>query len=182
MSVKGCVSVQWILGYGDGIEATPQQLGARLDFIRDVTNADVSPWVPLVVRGAAMPLPFLTCASMEGISGLFITAHADAVHFLCEGLYLGQIDIVVINSCLLIPNYGKQLLEILSRSSANPQIELFFAKQENIYPGGPRLIKCVTISNIGEFGFQTSVSERNMFRNRKRGFKDAIYASFDKVC
>ena len=171
MSVKGCVSVQWILGYGDGIEATPQQLGARLDFIRDVTNADVSPWVPLVVRGAAMPLPFLTCASMEGISGLFITAHADAVHFLCEGLYLGQIDIVVINSCLLIPNYGKRLLEILS-----------IANQETIYPGGPRLVKCVTISNIGEFGFQTSVSERNMFRNRKRGFKDAIYASFDKVC
>ena len=115
--------MQWILGYGDGIEATPQQLGARLDFIRDVTNADVSPWVPLVVRGAAMPLPFLTCASMEGISGLFITAHADAVHFLCEGLYLGQIDIVVINSCLLIPNYGKRLLEILS--IANPQIDLF---------------------------------------------------------
>ena len=102
------------------------------------------------------------------------------MHFLCEGLYLGQIDIVVINSCLLIPNYGKRLLEILS--IANPQIDLFFAKQETIYPGGPRLVKCVTISNIGEFGFQTSVSERNMFRNRKRGFKDAIYASFDKVC
>ena len=172
--------MQWILGYGDGVEVTPQQLDARLDFIKDVTNADVSPWGPLVVREAAMPLPFLTCASEDGISGVFITAHANAVHFLCKRLYLGQKDIIVINSCLLIPNYGKQLLEVLS--STNPQIELFFAKQETIYPGGPRLVKCVTISNIGEFGFQTSTSERNMFRYRKLGLKNAIYVSFDKVC
>lgn len=178
MSVKGCDSVQWIFGYGDGIEVTPQQLDARLDFIRDVSSADVSPWKPLV-RGAAMPLPLLTCTSEDGIPGLFITAHANAVHFLCEWLYLWRKDIVVINSCLLIPNYGKQLLKVLS--SANPQIELFFAKQETVYPGGPRLAKCVTISNIGEFGFQTSASERNMFRHRKLGLKNAIYASFDKA-
>ncbi len=179
MSVKGCGSVQWIFGYGDGIEVTPQQLDARLDFIKDVSNAGVSPWKPLVVRGAAMPLPFFICTSEDGIPGVFITAHADAVHFLCERLYLGQKDIVVINSCLLIPNYGEQLLKVLS--SANPQIELFFAKQETVYLGGPRLAKCVTISNIGGFGFQTSASERNMFRHRKLGLKNAIYASFDKV-
>ena len=58
MSVKGCGSVQWIFGYGDGIEVTPQQLDARLDFIRDVSNAGVSPWKPLVVRGAASRFPF----------------------------------------------------------------------------------------------------------------------------
>lgn len=100
MSVKGCGSVQWIFGYGDGIEVTPQQLDARLDFIRDVSNAGVSPWKPLVIRGAAMPLPFFTCTSEDGIPGVFITAHADDVRFLCERLYLGQKDIVVINSCL----------------------------------------------------------------------------------
>ena len=171
--------MQWIFAYGDGIEVTPQQLDARLSFIRDVSNADVSPWKPLIVRGAAIPLPFLTCTSDDGIPGLFITAHVTAVHFLCERLYLRQKDIVVINSCLLIPHYGKHLLEVLS--SANPQIELFFAKQENVYPKGPHLAKCVTISNIGEFGFQTSVSERNMFRHRKLGLKNAIYASFDKI-
>ena len=169
--------MQWIFGYGNGIEVTTQQLDARLDFIRDVSNAGVSPWKSLVIRGA--PLPFLTCTSEDGIPGLFITAHANDVNFLCKWLYLGEKSIVVINSCLLIPNHGKQLLRVLS--STNPQIELFFAKQETVYLGGPRIAKCVTISSKGEFGFQTSASERSMFRHRRLGLKNAISASFEKV-
>lgn len=169
--------MQWILGHGKGIEFTSQQLDARMNFIKSVTNADVSPWKPLFTNG--LVLPFLTCVSNDGVSGLFITAHSNVVYSLCNLLYLTHTNIIVINSCLLIPEQWKQILEFLSKS--NPRMELFFAKQETIYFNGPLLAKYVTISNVGEFGFRTSISERDMFRNRKLGIKDSIYVSFDKL-
>lgn len=171
--------MQWILGPGAGIEVSPQQLEARRDFIKDVTSAEVSSWGPLSFKGVAVPLPFLTCTSKDGISGVFITAHADGAYFLCEQSIFEPKDVVIINSCLLVPHCREMILKILYKE--NPQVEVFFAEQETFYPGGPYVAKFVTISDLGEFGFQTSISERKLFRNRKRGLINAINASFDKV-
>ena len=38
-----------------------------------------------------------------------------------------------------------------------------------------------TVEDIGKFGFQTSVSERKLFANRRKGFMEAVNLSFDKV-
>jgi hypothetical protein len=73
----------------------------------------------------------------------------------------------------------KKLLYQLKRT--NKKAELWFAKQE-LYVDETRLFRqSTTLYNVGQFGFQTSLSERELFRNRKKGLVEAIRQSFDRV-
>ena len=55
-------------------------------------------------------------------------------------------------------------------------VSLYYAHQKRTLTG-----QYVNLSYEGNFGFQTSVSERKLFRNRKKGLREAITLAFDHI-
>ena len=110
---------------------------------------------------------------------MFITAHIDDVCAFCQSPIVYTKDFLLANTCIWKFNTDKVLLASILRS--NPIFELWFAKQEIILDG-PRMPKqSVEIKDLGNFGFQTSLSERDLFRHRRKGLRSAISASFVQV-
>lgn len=66
-------------------------------------------------------------------------------------------------------------------TNINREIELLIAKQELSIDRNRIFKQTNTINHIGAFGFQTSLSERQLFKNRKKGFLIAIRESFERV-
>jgi hypothetical protein len=87
--------------------------------------------------------------------------------------------IFIANTCILEKDADRNLLSQLNRN--NPNLELFFAKQELSRDPMNILRQTTTLNNIGRFGFQTSLSERELFMNRRKGFEEAIRQSFVHV-
>ena len=170
--------MKWILGTGKEIILDVSQLEARTEYIRRVTASDVSSWQPIQVDGKIVP-QFICCVSNDDVDGIFITAHINDVHSLFGLRQVCESSIVVANTCIWKNLAHKELLYQLRRN--NPNSELYFAKQELSVDAMRYFRQTTTLLNVGLFGFQTSLSERELFINRHQGFVKAIHLSFERV-
>lgn len=170
--------MRWIIGNGKGIVVDSNQARARGDYIQRVTGAEVSDWSFIQVNGQVCK-EYLCCMSNDEIDGTFITAHIGDVYKLCSlrEIYIGKF--VVANTCIWERMSHKKLLS--NMRSFNREIELWFGKQELSVDGNRIFRQSTTLNNIGRFGFQTSLSERELFMNRGKGLMEAIRMSFVRV-
>ena len=63
----------------------------------------------------------------------------------------------------------------------NREIELLIAKQELPIDINRIFKRTNTINHVGKFGFQTSLSKRQLFKNRGKGLLIAMGESFERV-
>lgn len=169
--------MRWIVSTGKDIYVDNSQLQARLNYIRHVTNAEVTEWKILQIKGTRKQ--FLYCISDDGLNGTFITAHIGEVRLICALYEVASGDFVIANSCIWEKSLDKQILQNMMK--VNRSIELWFAKQEVSVEGGHMLRQCTTLNNLGQFGFHTSLSERQLFSKRRNGFMVAVRESYIKV-
>lgn len=165
--------VKWIVANSKDIVVDENQLLARSNFIQRVTGAQVSEW-KLIFANA-----FMCCISDDNIDGTFITSHIGDVINLCTMELVYNSEFIVANTCIWCHMEDKKLLKKLWSRNRNTQ--LWFAKQELSLCNNDILRQSNTISNIGQFGFQTSYSERKLFMNRKKGFMNSLELSFNRV-
>lgn len=170
--------MEWIVSTGKDIAVDTEQLLFRHSYIEDVSSAPVSAWNYIRINGTVSK-DFLCCTSCDNVNGAFITAHIGQVALLCTLAEIYNGDLVVANTCIWERYLHKKILYSMMRH--NRKIELWFAKQEVSLDGSRLFRKSTTIANLGEFGFQTSLSERSLFRQRALGLRGAIEASFDRV-
>lgn len=170
--------MRWILRSGKGIVVDINQLNARSEYIRRVTGTDVSGWRPIQVDGKT-DIRFLCCVSSDDVDGTFITAHIDDVYNLFTLSQICESKIVIANTCIWERLAHKKLLYQLRKN--NPKSELYFAKQELSIDAMQTFRQSTTLLNVGQFGFQTSLSERELFMNRQNGFEEALKQSFQRV-
>lgn len=170
--------MRWIVSAGVDIAVNPAQLQARKEYIEEVTGSLVSTWLPMRINNQ-LSKEFVCCVSNDGIDGTFITAHIGQVYRLCELREITEGEFVVANTCIWEHLAHKTLLRNLMRR--NKDIQLWFAKQELSLDSYGTFRQSTTLSNIGQFGFQTSFSERELYRHRKEGLFCAIQKSFDLV-
>lgn len=170
--------MRWIIGSSTDIAVDNNQLQARRNYIRSVTGADVSSWSVMKVNGQIWK-EYLCCMSNDEINGTFITAHIGDVHKLCFLSEIRSGEFVVANTCVWGKMSDKKLLN--NMRSFKRDIELWFAKQELSVDINGILRQSTTLNNVGQFGFQTSFSERELFKNRAKGFLEAIRVSFERV-
>ena len=151
---------------------------ARSEYIRRVTASEVSAWSAIQVNGH-IPSKFFCCTSNDEVDGTFITAHIGDVYKLCSlrEVYGGKL--VIANTCIWEKMSHKNLL--LNMMRFNREVELWFAKQELSTDSSRIFRQSTTLKNIGQFGYQTSLSERELFTNRGRGLMEAIRESFIRV-
>jgi hypothetical protein len=168
--------VKWILGAGKEIVVDASQLEARTKYISSVTGTDVSNWQSIKVNNRQ----FLCCISNDTVDGVFITAHIKDVYMLSTAMHtIYERRIIIANTCILEKFADKNLLFQLNRN--NPNLELFFAKQDLSIDRMHIFRQTTTLLNIGRFGFQSSLSERELFINRRKGFEEALRQSFVRV-
>jgi hypothetical protein len=170
--------VIWILGSGKDIAVSTNQLQSRIEFIRCVTEAEVSAWQFIKIN-EIVDIRFLFCVSKDGVNGVFITAHIGDVFHICKLKQVYESEIVIANTCIWEKSSHKKLLRQLRY--INPKIELYFAKQELSIDAMRCFRQSSTLLNVGQFGFQTSLSERELFKNRRQGFAEALRESFTRV-
>ncbi len=170
--------MRWIIGNGNDIAVDSNQVRARGDYIQCVTGAEVSAWSFIWVN-EQLCKEYLCCTSNDEIDGTFITAHIDDVYKLCSLREICIGKFVVANTCIWERMAHKKLLN--NMRLFNQDIELWFAKQELSVDDNRILRQSTTVNNIGRFGFKTSLSERELFRNRGKGLMEAIRVSFVRV-
>lgn len=170
--------MRWIVSAGADIVVNTAQLEARRTFIAEVTTAAVSPWSPLQVPHAPT-LRFLYCNSADGVDGTFITAHIYEVYELCALPQIAGGTFVVANTCIWERMAHKKILAQLLLQNRN--IRLWFAKQELSIDACGIFKQSTTLINLGEFDFQTSFSERELYRYRKNGLLATIEKAFQPV-
>lgn len=168
--------MRWIIGFDKDIAGDIIQLQKRSEFIKNVTSAEVSAWKYIQVDGQDK---FLYCVSNDGEDGTFITTHINDILFLCSLSEVQKGKFIIVNTCILEKMNDKKLLRIMMK--INTKIELFIAKQELSIDRNRIFKQTNTINHIGKFGFQTSLSERQLFKNRKKGLLTAIRESFKRV-
>lgn len=167
--------MKWILGAGEEIVVGENQLKARTKYIHQVTEVAVSDWQIAQVNNHR----FLYCMSSDAIDGVFITAHIGDILLLSTVPHIYGSRIIVANTCIWEKSLHKKLLNNLYRVNSN--LELYFAKQDGFIDPALVLRQTTTLLNVGNFGFQTSQSERELFMNRKKGFEEAVKQSFERV-
>jgi hypothetical protein len=167
--------VKWILGADNDIIVDTNQLKARIEYIHSVTGTNVSNWKPIHVKNRQ----FLYCVSDDIIDAVFITAHIEDVYMLLNLQQICENKIIIANTCIWRKLADKILLFQLWRN--NPNSDLYFAKQDISIDSKRILRQTTTLLNVGEFGFQTSLSERELFINRRKGFEEALKRSFKRV-
>lgn len=170
--------MKWIIGTGSDIAVDNNQLQARRDYIQSITDANVSMWNYIRINGQICK-EYLYCTSNDSVNGTFLTAHIDDVYKLCSLRGVFDSKFVVANTCIWERMSHKKLL--YSMKKYNENIELWFAKQELTVNDFHILRQSTTIKNVGMFGFQTSLSERELFKNRSKGLMSAIRESFVRV-
>lgn len=171
----------WVVGVGAGILATKPHLDARRTFIHKVTNANVSEWVSFVATKGISKKTFFQCISEDDVNGIFITAHIDDVipllHYRAQS---GALDeTVIVNACKWGRFLDKRLWFDLHRY--NSSIKIWFSKQLKTFERDKLFHPTTQIDDAGTFGFQTSLSERELHMHRKKGFMVAVQRSFEKV-
>lgn len=161
-------------------KSSESELKHRYDYIKEVTNTKVSPWRNIVCQnnsllGVRKKISFFQCKSEKGEYGFIITAHITEIPYILDTILSNKRSIIVVNSCLIKKNIESKVLNYVKNK--NSMSELFFAKQQEDDAG--HLINYV--DNIGKFGFETSVSERILFKNRNQGLVKSINIAYDKI-
>jgi len=170
--------VRWIVGFGADIYVNWQQLQARSEYIKTVSQAEVSAWSFISINGKTSNR-FLHCISDDGVDGTFITAHKNDTYELCMLKQISNGELVIANTCIWQRLSHKNLL--LHMMTVNRTVELWFAKQELSIDNQHTFRQSTTLLNVGRFGFQTSLSERELFKQRHKGLKRAISEAFVRV-
>lgn len=170
--------MRWILSANKEIVFDVEQLEARRNFIQKVTGCNVSAWIPYKVNFST-PTKYFFCNSVDNVNGTFITAHIGDVYQLCTLHEIARGELVIVNSCIWEDMLDKKIL--FKMMNYNKNVRLYFAKQEMLLEYGHALRQCNVLKNIGQFGFQSSTSERQLFANRKLGFMEAVNVAFNKV-
>ena len=170
--------MRWILGAGEDIVVDKNQLISRSDYIKCVTGVSVSNWNYIRINGKSDER-FLCCMSNDNVNGAFITAHINDLFTITALQQVHECRIIIANTCIWNRLGHKKLLYDLRRN--NSRIELYFAKQELSIDRMQNFRQTTTIKNVGQFGFQTSLSERELFINRQAGFEEALGKSFERV-
>lgn len=170
--------MKWIVGAGKDIIQSAEQLLARSRYIAKITGADVTPWRNLVIKNSNRK--YLMCTSLDERNGSFITAHIDDTMLLSSTELVANSKFVVANTCIWNRLSDKRVLNNLML--VNPQVRLWFAKQELAIVGSEhQLRESNLLSMVGNFGFLTSKSERVLFANRNKGFEEALSMAFEPV-
>lgn len=167
--------MKWLISARKDIAVDESNFNARLEYIGQVTNSNVSIWQPIKIDKCL----FYYCVSNDIVDGIFITAHIDALPVLSALPLIYQNRIVVANTCIWDKLNHKKLLHQLYLNNSN--IELYFSKQEHTIEFGQILRPTTSLLDIGRFGFQSSMSERELFMNRKKGLEEALKQSFERV-
>ncbi len=170
--------MRWIVSFDKDIVNDNSQLEARHRFIQRVTGAEVTNWKVMQIKGYGSK-KFWYCISNDFINGTFITAHIGEVQMICTLREVANGDFVIANSCIWEKSLDKRILHNMMK--INRTVELWFAKQEVSVESGHVLRQCTTLNSLGEFGFHTSLSERQLFIKRRNGFKNALSEAFVKV-
>lgn len=165
--------MKWVVTNGDGIILNDSELIARRQFIGEVAGVSPSKWYP------DYNIRSFCCETTDNINGLFITGHVGEVAAICNLRSVLQFDFIVANTCIWEKDYEKRILSYLMKSRRN--IKLWYAKQEVSLENDYIMRKTNELENMGNFGFPTSKSERMLFKNRKKGFMQALEVSFDIV-
>lgn len=143
-----------------------------------MTGVEVSEWKIIQTNGKKTK-KFFYCTSDDKVDGTFITAHRDEVYELCSLRKICEGEFIIANTCMWEHMTDKDLLYRIM--NVNPKINLFFSKQELSVDNHHILRQTTTLNNIGCFGFQTSLSERELFINRAKGLMAAICESFTRI-
>lgn len=166
----------FVIGTSTEIIGTSDECMARLRFISDITGVVPTPWRIMTI---AEGKKFLICGTSDNVNGVYITAHNYEVVELCKTRLFIDKELLVANTCVYSEGFDTKLLQLLRKGGS--RIELFFAKQE-LEVTEDRIIRNTnTLRDVGNYGFMTSKSDRLMFMNRKKGVREAIKLSFDKV-
>ncbi len=170
--------MDWIISNDKEITIDSDQLDARRRFIATITGTSTTPWrIPIVNR--TLYRNYRYCQSDDGVSGVFITAHIGQVMQLCTLPQIANTGMVVANTCIWDNSIPKYLLQRLK--NLNHDAELWFAKQELCFDDKNTLHQSTVLADFGRFGFQSSVSERDLFRYRHLGLQKAIEKSFERI-
>ena len=150
--------MKWIVSSDPRIFVNRAHMSARLQYIQSVTDAPVTDWM-ITRKNSAFPKSLFCCMTNDELNGTFITAHIGEVQRLCSVHEIAMSDFVIANTCIWEKS-SKQTLSL----------------EENY-----NLRQSTLLSNVGTFGFNTSLSERLLFSNRHKGFMKAVSFAFDKV-
>ena len=170
--------MRWIVSTDKDIVANNNQLKARFKYIQQVTGAEVTDWKVMQIKGYGSK-KFWYCISNDCINATFITAHIGEVQLICSLREVASGDFVVANSCIWEKSLDKQIL--FNMMKINRNVELWFSNQKVSVESGRVLRQCTTLNDLGEFGFLTSWSERQLFVKRRKGFRTALCEAFVKV-
>lgn len=169
--------MNWIVS--DKALSSVNELTNRTEFIQEIAQTKVTRWSEQSCKGSRLlssPVKFYQCNSKKGEYGFFITAHINIeVQPILLHVLTKKKAFVVINSCAMSEATKAQCLSIVK--SKNSGSELYFAKQTLDETG--RALNYY--DNVGAFGFATTVSERELFQNRKLGLTKALRTVFEKV-
>lgn len=168
----------WIVS--KAVSNSDTELLQRLQYINDVTGVAPSKWI----EGKSISYgifqhssQYYICRTKKGEYGVSITAHIGEVEPILNSILSSKRAIVIVNSCMLNSRTGERIYKLVQ--SKNRLSELYFAKQEKIK--GSDTSRVNYVDKVGDFGFGTTKSERELFMNRSLGLIPAIRASFDKI-
>lgn len=159
------------------VMGTYHNIMARLEFINDITGVEPTLWK--ITKLGPYKMTFLVCKTNAGINGIYITAHNREVEYLSLCNFISKIDFVIANTCVYEKDFDTNIMYNLRK--VNKNIAMYYAKQEVEITTDRVFRKTNTIKDVGNFGFMTSISDRLMFINRKKGFMDALNVSFNKI-
>ena len=158
---------------------TPEELPLRHQFIQEITGGKVFKWVECNCpsnRRSTKAIGYYRCTSDKGEYGVFITAHMNLeIQPILQQVLFQKKSLVVINSCAMEKNSRLNCINIVK--DKNPNSEIFYAKQELSASG----LLMNYIEDAGEFGFQSTMSERELFQQRRLGLVKAIRTVYEKV-
>ena len=170
--------MKWIVSSDPKVFVDAAHMQARLQYIHSVTDVSVTEWFT-TQTSSALPRAFYYCITSDGLNGTFITAHIGEVQRLCSLREIAMGNFVIANTCIWEKTSNKKILYCMMQ--INKKAELWFSKQALAVEEDYNLRQSTLLSNVGEFGFDTSLSERLLFSNRHKGFMKAVSLAFNKV-
>lgn len=173
----------WIVS--KSVIKTEDELLKRHEYIFDITQAKTSKWQNAVCfvkndRGEkTTDIKYYRCQSHKGEYGIVITAHIDEVSsILALELSKRKKAYVAINSCKISNIQKDAVVATVKRINSNS--EVFFAMQEEIEMSN-MIYEINPIDDVGTFGFETTKSERELFRKRGLGLMKALREAYERV-
>ena len=155
------------------------ELEKRREYIRNVTYAKVSNWTQIKYISKQgifqKEIDFYQCSSDKNEYGVIITAHIEEVCDILNFVLRNKAALIIVNSCKVKEAYVNQIIYLAKNKSKFS--EVFFAKQEKQKNG--LYLNCQ--KNVGNFGFSTTKSERELFQHRENGFIKSIRKAYEKV-